>query len=283
MKRIDGKALAEKIKDGIASEIHSLSGPRPGLAIILIGNRPDSTLYVGLKEKQAKAVGIDTHLYRCDDDIQQEDLISTIEFLNNDPEIDAILIQLPLPAHLDTTTIVNTIHPEKDVDGFTRKNLDMLMSEHQNTEAILPPVYAVIIAMLQSINFSLQNKKVVLIANSDIFAGNLAEVLRRQGAAVTLVENTNEKIAEVTLTADLLISAIGKTHYITKEMVKPGTVIIDIGISTGLDGKIKGDVDFENLEDIEGWVTPVPGGVGPMTIAMAFWNTLQMFKKRQTK
>jgi methylenetetrahydrofolate dehydrogenase (NADP+)/methenyltetrahydrofolate cyclohydrolase len=281
MKLIDGKALAEKIKDSIATEIHSFSGPRPGLAIILVGNRPDSTLYVNLKEKQAKAVGIDTHLYRCDDDIKQEDLISTIEFLNNDPSIDAILVQLPLPKELDTTVVVNTVKPEKDVDGFTQKNLEMLMSENKNTEAILPPVYAVIIAMLQSINFSLQDKQVVLIANSDIFAENLAEVLRRQGAAVALVENTNEKIVEMTLTADLLISAIGKTHYITKEMVKPGTVIIDIGISTGPDGKIKGDVDFENLESIDGWVTPVPGGVGPMTIAMAFWNTLQMFKKRQ--
>ena len=281
MKLIDGKALAEKIKDSIATEIHSFSGPRPGLAIILVGNRPDSTLYVNLKEKQAKAVGIDTHLYRCDDDIKQEDLISTIEFLNNDPSIDAILVQLPLPKELDTTVVVNTVKPEKDVDGFTQKNLEMLMSENKNTEAILPPVYAVIIAMLQSINFSLQDKQVVLIANSDIFAENLAEVLRRQGAAVALVENTNEKIIEMTLTADLLISAIGKTHYITKEMVKPGTVIIDIGISTGPDGKIKGDVDFENLESIDGWVTPVPGGVGPMTIAMAFWNTLQMFKKRQ--
>lgn len=283
MKLIDGKALAEKIKTGIATEIHSFSGPRPGLAIILIGNRPDSTLYVSLKEKQAKAVGIDTHLYRCDDDIKQEDLISTIEFLNNDPMVDAILIQLPLPKQLDTTTIVNTIKPEKDVDGFTKQNLELLMSEDHNTEAILPPVYAVIIAMLQSIDFSLQNKKVILIANSDIFADNLAEVLRRQGADVTLVDNTNEKITEKILTADLLISAIGKSHYISKEMIKPGAVIIDIGISKGVDGKIKGDVDFENLQDVDGWVTPVPGGVGPMTIAMAFWNTLQMFKKRQSK
>ncbi|QQS60285.1 bifunctional 5,10-methylenetetrahydrofolate dehydrogenase/5,10-methenyltetrahydrofolate cyclohydrolase [Candidatus Falkowbacteria bacterium] len=281
MKLIDGKALAEKIKDGITSEILTFSGPRPGLAIILIGDRPDSTLYVGLKEKQAKAVGIDTHVYRCDDDIKQADLISTIEFLNNDPAIDAILVQLPLPKHLDTDTIINTIKPEKDVDGFTKKNLEMLMSEDNNAEAILPPVYAVILAMLQSIDFSLYEKSVVLIANSDIFADNLAEVLRRQGAEVTLVENTLENISEKTLSADLLISAIGKPHYITREMVNTETVIIDIGISKGSDGKIKGDVDFENLQDIDGWVTPVPGGVGPMTIAMAFWNTLQMFKKNK--
>jgi len=133
--------------------------------------------------------------------------------------------------------------------------------------------------MLQSIDFSLQDKKVILIANSDIFADNLAEVLRRQSAHVTLVENTNDTITEQSLTADLLITAIGKPHYITKEMIRSNTVIIDIGINTGSDGKIQGDVDFENLQDINGWVTPVPGGVGPMTIAMAFWNTLQMFKK----
>jgi len=155
------------------------------------------------------------------------------------------------------------------------------MSEDNTVEAILPPVYAVIIAMLQSIDFSLYEKSVVLIANSDIFADNLAEVLRRQGAEVTLVENTLDNISEKTLSADLLITAIGKPHYITKEMINTETVIIDIGISTGSDGKIKGDVDFENMQDLDGWVTPVPGGVGPMTIAMAFWNTLQMFKKNK--
>ncbi len=270
MKLIDGKALAEKIKTTIADEIHSLNGSRPGLAIILVGERPDSSLYVGLKEKQAKSVGIDTHLYRCDDDITQANLISTIEFLNNDPAIDAILVQLPLPTHLDTHAIINTINPAKDVDGFTKKNLELLMSESENQTAILPPVYAVIIAMLQSINFSLEGKQVTLLANSEIFADNLSEVLERQGGIVTLVEHTTENLQAITLQSDVIISALGKPHYLNSEMIKSGAVIIDIGISHGDDGKIKGDVDVSGLDNIEGWLTPVPGGVGPMTIAMAF-------------
>lgn len=282
MKLIDGKALAEKIKATISKEIHTLNGPRPGLAIILVGDRADSSLYVGLKEKQAKTVGIDTHLYRCDDDITQANLISTIEFLNNDPAIDAILVQLPLPDHLDTHTIINTINPAKDVDGFTKKNLELLMSETENQTAILPPVYAVIIAMLQSINFSLENTQVALLANSEIFADNLSEVLQRQGGIVTLVEHTTENLQDITLQSDVIISALGKAHYLNSTMIKPGSVIIDIGISYGTDGKISGDVDVSDLDNIEGWLTPVPGGVGPMTIAMAFWNTLQMFKKRQS-
>lgn len=279
MKLIDGKLLADKIKDGIAAEIHELDGPRPGLAIILVGERPDSTLYVSRKEKQAKSVGIDTHLYRCPATISQDELISTINFLNADDSIDAILVQLPLPAGLDTNTIVNTISPAKDVDGFTRTNLELLMNEDADT-AILPPVYAVIIAMLQNINYDLDGKKIVLVANSDIFQDNLAEVLRRQGAAVELADSNDPKLAEHTRSADVLISAVGRARFINKDMIKKDAVIIDIGI-TMIDGKPQGDVDFESVKDTVSYITPVPGGVGPMTIAMAFWNTLQMFKKNR--
>ena len=172
MQLIDGKLLAERIKDKIASEILSFGGPRPGLAIVLIGERPDSALYVGRKEKQAFAVGIDTHVYRCDNDIKQEKLIEMIEFLNNDDTVNAILVQLPLPAGLDTDLIVNTIRPDKDVDGFTRVNLKKLMDGADDT-AIIPPVYAVVLAMLESINVSLDGKEVALVANSDIFENNL--------------------------------------------------------------------------------------------------------------
>lgn len=278
MKIIDGKALAEKIKDGIAREIHALNGPRPGLAILLVGQRPDSKLYVSLKEKQSRAVGIDTHVYYCEQDITQTEIIKTIEFLNNDPAVDAILVQLPLPSHLDTDTIVNTIKPTKDVDGFTKTNLAALMKT-DNTEAILPPVYAVILTMLSSINQTLQNKTVVLIANSDIFEENLAEVLRRQGAQVLLADSNDATLSTTTHQADIIITAVGKAHYLTSDMVKPNTTIIDIGISTGKDGTVQGDVEAESFTNLEGYLTPVPGGVGPMTIAMAFWNTLEMFKK----
>lgn len=280
MKLINGRALAEKIKDGIAREIHALNGPRPGLAIILVGERPDSKLYVSLKEKQSRSVGIDTHVYYCDQLVTEEEIIKTITFLNNDPAVDAILVQLPLPAHLDTDKIINTIIPEKDVDGFTKKNLDALMME-DNATAILPPVYAVILAMLSSIKQDLEGKQVVIIANSNIFEKNLAEILQRQGAHIHLVKSDDSNLTSFTLRADIIITAVGKAHYLTQEMIKPKTTIIDIGISTDSEGKVAGDVDAEKLKDIEGYLTPVPGGVGPMTIAMAFWNTLEIFKRKQ--
>jgi methylenetetrahydrofolate dehydrogenase (NADP+)/methenyltetrahydrofolate cyclohydrolase len=281
MKFIDGKTLAEKIKDTVAAEIHSFGGPRPGLAIILVGERTDSELYVNRKEKQAKTVGIDTHVYRMDSDISQEQMIKTIEFLNNDPSIDAILVQLPLPAHLDTDVIINTIQPDKDVDGFTRVNLDRLMGK-KNETAIIPPVYAVILAMLQSINVSLLNKHVILIANSDIFVDNLAEVLRRQGATVTLASVKDPMLSSITTQGDILISAIGKQGYIKKDMLKNQAIVIDIGITMDENGHPRGDADFESVKDTVSFITPVPGGVGPMTIAMAFWNTLHMFKKNHS-
>ncbi len=278
MKLIDGRALAEKIKDGIARDIQALNGPRPGLAIILVGDRSDSKLYVSLKEKQSRAVGIDTHVYYCEKNIEQAELIQTIEFLNSDPAVDAILVQLPLPSGLDTHTVVNTILPEKDVDGFTQKNLTALM-QTDSTTAIMPPVYAVVLTMISSINQSLQNKTVAVIANSDIFENNLAEVLRRQGAKVILVDNTEDNIGDKTKQADVIITAIGRAHYLTGDMIKPHTIIIDIGISTDAQGKICGDVDEPSVHELDGYLSPVPGGVGPMTIAMAFWNTLEMFKR----
>lgn len=267
MNVIDGRALAEAIKDKVAAEIHGFSGPRPGLAIILVGERPDSKLYVSMKEKQAKTVGIDTHLYVCDDDISEEELIKTIEFLNNDEAIDAILVQLPLPKQINTDKVVNTIRQDKDIDGFTKKNRDLLFQASDNS--FMPPVYGVIFSMLSSINFDINGKQAALIVNSDIFEDNLIEILKKQGAEVI---NDMSK-------ADLVITAVGKAHSLTADMVKDDAVIIDIGISQDTNGKVVGDVDAESMKDKSGFMSPVPGGVGPMTIAMAFWNTLLAFKK----
>lgn len=270
MKLIDGKLLAEKIKDKIALDIVGFGDKRPGLAIILVGDRPDSTLYVNLKEKQAKEVGIDTHLYRCPEAITQAELLATIKFLNNDPEVDGILIQLPLPKQFETDLIINTINPDKDVDGFTKENMLRLMGEKSDA-GLMPPVYAVIIAMLQSINCDIQNKKVCLAVNSEIFEDNLVEILKRQAGEI--IANMKE--------ADIVITAQGKANSITADMVKDGAVIIDIGISRNKEGKLVGDVDAESMEKKSGYLSPVPGGVGPMTIAMAFLNTLIAFKKQK--
>jgi len=269
MNLIDGKLLAEKIKDKIALEIVSFGGKRPGLAIILVGERPDSTLYVSLKEKQAKAVGIDTHLYRLPESIGQDELLATIKFLNNDPEVDGILVQLPLPAQLETDVIVNAVNPDKDVDGFTKENMKRLMGEEKEV-GLMPPVYAVIIAMLESINCEIANKKINLIVNSDIFEDHLIEILKLQGGII--VPDIKE--------ADIIITAQGKANAINAEMIKDDAIIIDIGISHDKDGKVVGDVDAKSMENKSGYLSPVPGGVGPMTIAMAFLNTLIAFNKQ---
>lgn len=278
MKKIDGKKLAEKIKDDITQEIYSFHGYRPNLAIVLVGHRQDSKLYVNLKEKQAKTVGIDTNMYKCPSTISQKDLLETIKFLNKDDTIDGILVQLPLPEHIDTKKIIEAIDPAKDVDGFHSYNLKQLTKKTDDFK-IMPPVYAVILEMLNSINYDLKNKQVCLVAKADIFEDNLANILESYEAQVIMTKPNDIKLKEKTKQADLLITAVGKPEYIKKDMIKSNSVIIDIGIKK-VKGKVKGDVDFESVKDKVGYLTPVPGGVGPMTIAMAFKNVLGIYKQR---
>ena len=280
MQLIDGKQLAENIKKDIAHTIHTLGGPRPNLAIILVGDRPDSQLYVSLKEKQAKAVGIDTHLYKCEAEITEQELLDMINFLNKDRAIDAILVQLPLPEHISTHKIIEALDPQKDIDGFHSYNLARLNNE--TADKIIPPVYGVIITMLQSINYDLTGKQVCLIAKADIFENNLADLLQHLGAQVSLTKITDGDLSDKTRRADVLITAVGQPGYITAEMIKDQAVIIDIGI-TKINGEVKGDVDFASVQDKAGYLTPVPGGVGPLTIAMAFANTLQVFKQQRNE
>ena len=311
MQIINGKILAEKIKNEIVKEIlrkdffeeqncqdsscachvreknnktikqksnFILTCPRPNLAIILIGNREDSDLYVGLKEKEAKKVGIDTHLYKYADGISEKEILDSINYLNNDDCIDAILIQLPLPKRLDTDKIINSIKKEKDIDGFHPDNLKILLNSC-NGGAMMPPVFGACLEILKSINCELKNKKVCIIANSDIFGKTLAKVLECRGAEVETVKADNKDLKNKTSEADILITAVGKSKFIKKDMVKKDAVIIDIGI-TKEGKKVYGDVDFEDVKNVAGYITPVPGGVGPLTIAMAFKNTVELYKKR---
>jgi len=283
VKIIDGSILAEKIKDKITQEIYALKGPRPNLAIILIGERADSQLYVDLKEKEAKKVGIDTYLYKCPQSITEQELLKIIKYLNDDETIDAILVQLPLPKNLATATdaIIKAINPTKDVDGFHPVNLAKL-AKGCSADAVMPPVFAVVLEMLDSINCLLKDKKICLMVNSDIFGNNLANVLQCRGAQVDIATVNDSDLISKTVSADILITAVGQPRFIKKEMIKQDAIIIDVGISRQ-DSKVIGDVDFVDAKDKASFITPVPGGVGPLTIAMAFKNTLEIYKRRRNK
>ena len=284
MQIIDGRKLAEKIKDDIVKEILSLNKnihniTRPNLAIILIGERSDSELYVSLKEREAKKVGIDTHLYKCPGNISEQEILEMIKCLNEDKTIDAILVQLPLPDEIDTDTIILALDSSKDVDGFHPDNLEKLLS-NCHSSALMPPVFATVLEMLNDIDYKIKDKQVCIISNSDIFGKSLAYVLKCRGAKTETFKADDKNLAEKTSQADVLITAVGKPKFIKKGMIKKDAVIIDIGISN-LNNKVFGDVDFEDVKDKVGYITPVPGGVGPMTIAMAFKNTVEIYKKRK--
>ncbi|MDD5071162.1 MAG: bifunctional 5,10-methylenetetrahydrofolate dehydrogenase/5,10-methenyltetrahydrofolate cyclohydrolase [Patescibacteria group bacterium] len=286
-KIIDGQILAKKIKDQLVKEILKLNDnkpdcqKRPNLAIILVGDREDSKLYVGLKEREAKKVGIDTHIYRCPDNTEEKKILETIECLNKDKLIDGILVQLPLPVGFDTNKIIKTINPEKDVDCFHPENLKIILGSCRHNH-ILSPVFSAVLEMLKNINCQLKGKQVCIIANSDIFGKSLAKILECQGAKVKIAKANDQNLASKTSQADVLITAIGKPRFIKKNMVKKEVVVIDIGI-TKEGEKVCGDVDFAEVKNKAGYITPVPGGVGPLTIAMLFRNTLELYKNKITK
>ncbi len=286
-KIIDGKKLAEVVKDQIVADIIKINGQsaiplkRPNLAIILIGERPDSKLYVELKEKEAVKIGIDTHLYKCGQDVSEQEVLEMIECLNKDDAIDAILVQLPLPTGLDTDKIIAAINPAKDVDGFHPANVKKLMASCEHA-GFMPPLFQVILYILHSLDFSYENKKICVLANWPVFGKSLAHVLKCRGAEAEIVRADDKDLADKTSKADVLITAVGKPRYVKKEMIKKDAIIIDIGI-TKIDDKVYGDVDFNDVKDKVGYITPVPGGVGPLTIAMAFKNTLELYKKRFEK
>lgn len=262
MQIIDGKKIAERIKDKITQDIFKLNGPRPNLAIILVGEREDSQLYVSLKQREGKRVGVDTHLYQLASDVSEKELLDIINFLNNDQLIDGVLVQLPLPKKFATDKIINAIDPKKDVDGFHPAGPDYLLS----------PVLASILACLEEIKFDPQGKTACILYNSEVFGLSVKKLLEAQGLKVNLKSNSVQ--------ADLIITALGEPHKIKKDMIKEGAVIIDIGISK-VEDKVLGDIDFEDAKDKAGFITPVPGGIGPMTVAYLFKNVWEIYKRRE--
>ncbi len=261
-KKINGQKIAEKVKDNLVKQIYKLDGLRPNLAIILVGEREDSKLYVNLKEKEAKKVGIDTHTYHLDKDVDENELIRVIEYLNQDSLIDAILLQLPLPKKFSTNKIINTIKKEKDVDGFRLDHPDYIVS----------PVMASIKASLESIKIDEKYKTACILYKSEIFGQEIKKVLKDFNLKIL-----NEKDLKK---ADVVVTALGKPEFIKKDMVKEGVVLIDIGI-TKKEKKVYGDCDFNDLKNHASYITPVPGGIGPMTIAFLFKNVLEIYKRRK--
>lgn len=262
VQKIDGRKIAERVKDEITKEIYQLNGPRPNLAIILVGDRADSKLYVSLKKKEGKKVGIDTHLYKLDTDILQEELLKVINFLNKDETIDGILVQLPLPDKFNTDKIMAAIDPKKDADGFHPNHPDYILS----------PVLAAVLACLQEIKFDVAGKTAGILYNSEVFGLSVKKILEDLGMKVNLKVKPEE--------ADLLITALGEPRRVKASMIKKDAVIIDIGISR-VGEKILGDVDFEDIKNKAGFITPVPGGIGPMTIAFLFKNVWEIYKRRK--
>jgi len=276
-KIIDGRALAEKIKDEIVREVVKLPS-RPNLAIILVGERPDSALYVARKQTEAKKCGIDTHLYKLPEDADERELLDCIAYLNNDNLMDGILLQLPLPKGFNTDKIVGAIKLEKDVDGFHPENLKKIKAGKAYQTPVLA---AVILEILKSIDCNLAGKSVALLAHSDIFMSGVGEILQQHGAKILPCyydKNSPDQLQNCAKQADIIITAVGKKYYLTADYIKTDAIIIDIGIIKDETGT-HGDVDFASVSKTASYITPVPGGVGPMTIACALRNVLELYKK----
>jgi len=270
---LDGKEMSENLRGKIADRVSVLAqkGIIPGLAVILVGNDPASEIYVRNKGKACKEVGIHSETITLPADITQECLQDEIERLNKDERIHGILVQLPLPSHLNESDALAKILPEKDVDGFHLLNAGKLMT---GVQGVLPCTPKGALYMIQQTGIDLSGKEAVVVGRSNIVGKPMAMMLLSQNCTVTICHSKTRDLAAHTRRADILIAAVGKAGFITTDMVKPGAVVIDVGINR-INGRVCGDVDFDHVKETAGWITPVPGGVGKMTITMLLANTLE--------
>jgi methylenetetrahydrofolate dehydrogenase (NADP+) / methenyltetrahydrofolate cyclohydrolase len=279
---IDGKAVAHSFYCEMEKKVKALSGRKPKLAFILVGSHPASESYVRSKKKACAATGIDSSLLALPETLSQEVLIDHICSLNSDPAVDGILVQLPLPTHIDEKAVMMAIDPAKDVDGFHPINVGKMLLGDES--GFLPCTPLGIKVLLESSKIPVEGKRVVIIGRSNIVGKPLAAILVQKkphcNATVTIAHSQSEHLIEIARAADILVAAIGKPHFVRKDMVRPGSVVIDVGINRLSDGKIVGDVDFSEVSKIASHITPVPGGVGPMTIAMLLQNTLLSYERR---
>lgn len=280
-KILDGKVLSAQIRNEVSERVAALKarGITPGLAVILVGNDPASEIYVRNKGKGCEETGMISRTIRMNETTTQEELESQIESLNRDPAIHGILVQLPLPDHLDENAALARILPEKDVDGFHLINAGHLLN---GTKGVLPCTPKGALYMIRSTGEDLSGKEAVVIGRSNIVGKPMAMLLLQQNCTVTICHSRTKNLAEHTRRADILVAAVGKPGFVTEEMIKPGAIVIDVGINR-VDGKVCGDVDFDHVREKAGWITPVPGGVGKMTIAMLLANTMDAAERTLEK
>ena len=273
MKKIDGKLVAEHLQQDLKLKVEELQsqGKNPTLAVVLVGEDPASKVYVGGKERTAKKLGLGSLRYDLPAESSQEEILALVERLNQDPEVHGILVQLPLPKAIDEKTVLEAISPEKDVDCFHPYNLGKLFQGDES--GFLPCTPHGVIQLLEYYDLPIEGKDVVIVGRSNIVGKPLMSLMINRSATVSVVHSKTKDLAEKTRSADILCVAVGRAGFITKDMVKPGAVVMDVGINS-VEGKLYGDVDKE-VEEVASYMTPVPGGVGPMTIAMLMDNTIK--------
>jgi methylenetetrahydrofolate dehydrogenase (NADP+)/methenyltetrahydrofolate cyclohydrolase len=274
---IDGNALSRQLRTEVAERALSLKahGVTPGLAVVLVGDNPASQVYVRNKVKACHDAGLHSVLEQYPADLSEAELLARVDALNNDPAIHGILVQLPLPAHIDAQKVIEAISPAKDVDGFHIASAGALMT---GMPGFWPCTPYGCMKMLESLNegkgYDLRGKHAVVIGRSNIVGKPMALMLLQKDATVTICHSRTPDLKAQTLQADIIVAAVGKRNVLTADMVKPGAVVIDVGMNRNAEGRLCGDVDFDGVKEVAGWITPVPGGVGPMTITMLLVNTL---------
>lgn len=275
---IDGKLVSKKVREEITSDISLFKeeyGKAPGLAVIVVGNDPASAVYVRNKHKACLEVGITSYQIEYPEDTSEAELLAKIDELNADPLVNGILVQLPLPKHINEDSVINRISPLKDVDAFHPENVGKIMI---GKYSFLPCTPAGIVELLKHYNVEIEGKRCVVIGRSNIVGKPMSLLLLERNGTVTVCHSRTKNLSEITREADIVVVAIGRANFLTADMVKPGAVVIDVGINRLPDGKLCGDVKFDEVEKVASMITPVPGGVGPMTITMLLKNTLTAAK-----
>ncbi len=277
---LDGKALAAEIRENLKQEVSQLKekGRAPGLAVVIVGDDPASRRYVNNKKKACEHIGITSYEYALSADTTQEELLKLVQTLNQDDQIDGILVQLPLPAQIDEKTVIYHIDPNKDVDAFHPYNVGKIMI---GEPIFAPCTPAGVMELIALAGIEVSGKECVVVGRSNIVGKPQAMLLLAQNGTVTVCHSRTKNLAEVTRRADILVAAVGKAKLITADMVKKGAVVIDVGMNRLEDGSWSGDVDFETVKEVAQAITPVPGGVGPMTIAMLMKNTVKAYQMKQ--